>query len=101
MMPEQRKLCRELVITPSGEGRISKEEFLRQFPSALEDGRLALRWLDDANTARNADDLGCALIIGFTFGFGPAHKDILRRLVDADWHYSHEDIVSALQTWDH
>jgi hypothetical protein len=99
MTEEQRKLCRALIIFPSGSRRISKEEFVRQFPSALENGKLAMKWLEEANGAQSAEDLNCALVVGFTFGFAPIQKGILGRLVDADWHCSHEDIVSALQTW--
>jgi hypothetical protein len=99
MTEKQRKLCGALAILPNGSRRVSKEDFVHQFPSSLENGELALRWLDEAYRARSAEDLDCALAIGFTFGFAPAHKDILVRLVDADWHYSHEGVVSALQTW--
>jgi hypothetical protein len=99
MTPEQRNLCGALTILPNGSRRVSREEFVSRFPSALENGKLALRWLDEAYKARSADELDCALAIGFTFGFAPDHKDVLRRLVDDDWHYSHEDIVSVLQTW--
>jgi hypothetical protein len=99
MTEEQRKLCRDLIIHPDGRSRVTKEDFLCCFPSALEHGRLALRWLDEAYKAQNAEDLQSALIVGFAFGFAPEHKDILCRLVDVDWHYSHEDVVSALQTW--
>lgn len=97
MTPDQRQLCRDLVITPPrGVSQISKEEFLRQFPSAVEHGRLALKWLEEAYQTRNAEDLLCALIVGGNFGFGPEHKDILRRLIGEDWHYSHEDAVEIL-----
>jgi hypothetical protein len=100
MTPEQRKLCRELVITPPrGVSQISKEEFLRQFPSSVEHGKLASRLLEDAYRAQDGEDLECALTLGFTFGFAPEHKDVLRRLVEAEWHVRHEDVVSALQTW--
>jgi hypothetical protein len=99
MTEEQRKLCRDLVIFPNGQSRITKEEFLRRFPSAVERGGLALKWLQEACETRNADDLSYALIIGGNFGLVPEHKDVLRRLVEEDWHYSHEDVVSALQTW--
>jgi len=100
MTPGERKSCRDLVVTPPrGARQISKEEFLRQFPSSVEGGKLALRVLEEANSAQNAEDLQCALIIGFTFGFAPEHKDILRRLIDVDWHYSHEDVVTALKAW--
>ncbi|MHB1530016.1 MAG: HEAT repeat domain-containing protein [Acidiferrobacteraceae bacterium] len=75
---------------------ITNEDFLRRFPSAVEQGRLALRWLEEAYKARSAEDLQYALIVGFGFGFGPEHLDILCRLVEVDWLYSHEDVVSAL-----
>ena len=99
MTEEQRRLCGALTILPNGFRRISKEDFSKQFPTALENDKLASNWLDEAYRLRSADDLNCALAIGFTFGFAPSHKDVLGRLLDADWHYSHEDIVSALQTW--
>jgi hypothetical protein len=100
MTPEEQKLCRDLVVTPPrGARQISKEEFLRQFPLAIERGKLALRLLEEASKAQNAEDLQCALIVGHAFGFAAEHLDILSRLVDVDWHYCHEDIVSALQTW--
>ena len=99
MTEEQRKFCQDLIIYPDGRSRITKEDFLRRFPSAVENGRLALKWLDEADQTRNAEDLNCALTIGFVLGFAPEHLDILRRLVDVDWHYSHEDVVSALETW--
>ncbi|MHB1530435.1 MAG: HEAT repeat domain-containing protein [Acidiferrobacteraceae bacterium] len=69
---------------------------MRQFPSAVEQGRLALRWLEEAWQARSAEDLSCALIVGGSFGFGPERLDILCRLVEVDWHYDHEDVVSTL-----
>lgn len=99
MTEEQRKLCRDLIIQPDGRSRIAKEEFLHRFSSAVEHGRLALKWLQEAYETRDADDLSCALIVGGTFGFAPEHKDILCRLIDEDWHYSHEDVVSALKAW--
>ena len=99
MTEEQRKLCRDLIMFPDGRRRITKEEFLRQFPSAVEHGRLALKWLQEAYETRNADDLSYAFVIGGVFGFAPEHKDILLRLIDEDWHYCHEGVVSALQKW--
>lgn len=44
----------------------------------------------------HAEELQCALIVGHTFGFAPEHTEILCRLIEADWHFSHEDVVSAL-----
>jgi hypothetical protein len=96
MTEEQRKLCRDLTIQPDGRSRITKEDFLRRFPSSVEEGKVASRVLEDAYATQSAEDLQCALIIGFAFGFATAHKEILSRLIDVDWHNSHEDVVEAL-----
>src|SRR5437588_504917 len=96
MTAEQRKLSRGLITHPDGLRQISREQFLRRFPSAVEHGKLALRLLEEAYRAQSAEDLLCALVIGSTFGFGPEHSDVLGRLIDADWHTSHENVVSAL-----
>jgi len=95
MTEEERKFCQDLMWFP-GRKEPSKEDFLRRFPSAVEQGKLALRLFEEAYKARNPDDIRCALLVGFSFGFGPEHTAILRLLVDEDWHESHEDVVSAL-----
>lgn len=96
MTPEERDISFGLVMNTSGVQRVSKEEFLRRFPSSLEDGHVASRLLQEAYQTRNAEDLQCALLIGFTFGFAAEQIDLLCRLLEADWHHSHEDIVEAL-----
>ena len=97
MTPKQRELCRHLVITPPrGVSQIAKEEFLELFPLSVEQGKVALSLLQDAYRTQDAEDLKCVLIVGAAFGFGPEHADVLCRLVEADWHFSHEDVVSAL-----
>jgi hypothetical protein len=96
MTEEQRDLCSALTILPNGSRRISKEDFMRRFPSAIEQGKLASRLLEDAYRAQDGDDLECALAVGFTFGFAREHMDILCHSVGADWHVRHEDVVSAL-----
>lgn len=96
MTDEQHKLCRALIIFPNGQRRISKDDFRRRFPSALARGKLAPKWLEGAYARRSDDDLSCALLIGFVFGFVPGHRPLLQRLIDEDWHTSHEDVVSAL-----
>jgi hypothetical protein len=90
------KACRDLISTPRFWTPISKEEFLRRYPAAVENGRLAVRILEKAYKARDAGELQCALIVGFTFGFAPEHKSILRALLFAKWHNCRDDIVSAL-----
>jgi hypothetical protein len=97
MTSEERSVCYGLVITaPSGKPRITKEEFLRRFPSSVEDDKLASGLLEKAYKERNHEDLGCALLIGLTFGFAPKQTDLLCSLLEADWHQSHEDIVGIL-----
>lgn len=96
MTEEQRKLCSDLTIFPNGSRRISKEEFARQFPAAVEHGKLALGLLEEAYRLQDDGELECALTVGFTFGFDPEHSEILCSLAEADWHVRHEDVVSAL-----
>ena len=97
MTPEQRKLAEGLIILPpTGQRRVSKEQFAQGFPDALVDGKLSPEILSQAFDEKSAEDLQCALTIGYAFGFSCEHKDILSRLSSADWHVSHEDVVSAL-----
>lgn len=96
MTVRERELCRAIVINHHGNAQVSKEEFLSQFPAALQEGKLASNLLKDAAMTENPEDLQCALIVGLTFGFSQDHIDILCSLVTADWHVSHEDVISAL-----
>lgn len=97
MTAEERELCLALVVQPGrGAGRLEKDEFVRQFPRAIEQGMLAVTLLDEAYRSRNSDELRCALIVGFVFGFRDEHALLLCRALEEDWHLSHEDVVSAL-----
>ena len=97
MSPEERRLCIELIITPpSGARGIPKAEFIRRFPAAVERGSVATRLLEEAYEKRDDEEVQCALVVGHAFGFAPSQADVLIRLLDADWHLSHEDLVSAL-----
>lgn len=97
MTIEERRLCRELIVTPpKGVRRTTKEEFLRQFPDAVEDGSVSTTLLERTLIEKSSDDLQCVLIVGYTFGFSPSQADILCRLLEADWHVSHEDLVGAM-----
>ncbi|MFZ5807542.1 MAG: HEAT repeat domain-containing protein [Verrucomicrobiota bacterium] len=98
MTPRERELISRFVITPhKRKPRITKEEFLQRFRPHVSDGqKLSLDLLNEALHAKNPEDVDDALIVGFNFGFSPKHVDMLCELSDADWHFSHEDIVSAL-----
>jgi hypothetical protein len=98
MTPEERELVQYLVITSdSVKSTEPKAEFVRRFPAAIEKGRLAASLLEQAEEAKSSEDLQCALIVGFSFGFDSRQKEILGRLLEATWHYCHEDLVAALR----
>jgi len=97
MTLEELQLARDLVIYPNGKSRISLEEFARRYPLALEQGKLALKVIEEANRKQSDDEVGAALIIGATFGFTAEHVPVLCELLHVDWHSCHEDIVSTLQ----
>ncbi len=46
---------------------------------------------------RAADDLACAMYLGFRFAFTDTWAPLLAELLEQGWHKSHEDIASALQ----
>jgi hypothetical protein len=97
MTLDERSFCRALVLSPPSSARkISKGEFMSRFPSAIERGMVASRLLEDVFTSRNSDDVQSALIVGHAFGFASEQVGLLTRLLEADWHVSHEDVVSAL-----
>jgi hypothetical protein len=100
MTPEERQLSAELIVGLDGRRGISKEEFLRRFPSVTKSGKLAFRLLREAYDARSFEDLDVALTIASTFGIGPEHEELFCRLLDADsdWHYLHEGVVSLLDS---
>jgi hypothetical protein len=95
MTPEDRRVISSLVVVP-GRGRLgSPEDVLRHFRTT--DGReLGLSLLRDAVYCQDGLDVEMALIVCVTFGFTMDHLDLLIELAAADWHHTHEDVVSAL-----
>jgi hypothetical protein len=92
---KRRALIMSLVQIPGRGPAMSPGEFLRQ--AGITDGRqLGLDLLRDAVKRQDAVDLEMALIVCFTFGFTMDHLDLLLQISSADWHYKHEDIVTAL-----
>lgn len=101
MTIEERQLVWRLVTYPPGSNlpvgyQLSIDEFLQQFPRAVERSKLVLTLLEEACRSMSADDVTCALIVGFKLGFAEEHFGLLVSLLEQDWHRSHEDIVSAL-----
>jgi hypothetical protein len=79
-----------------GRGRKgSPPDVLRRFGAT--DGRvLGDGLLRDAVMRQSAEDVEMALIVCATFGVTVDSLDLLVHLCSADWHYKHEDVVSAL-----
>ncbi len=96
MKPEEQQRILDLAIDWRGERRLSKEAFLRQ--NGVTDGvALGLDYLREAVHRRDPVDLELALIVSFVFGFSDEHLGLLIPLAWADWHFRHEDLVSALE----
>lgn len=93
MTDAERTLVFELV-SPG----IPKGLFLERFRGATDGKKLALNLLEEALQSRVPDDVECALVVGFTFGFSADHLNALVRLLDENWHFRHEDVVTALGT---
>lgn len=76
--------------------RVTHEDFLHQFGDSTKGSELAANLLAEAYRDRDAVGVECALIVAFTFGIEQRNLPVLCELVGADWHYKHEDVVSAL-----
>jgi hypothetical protein len=97
MTPYQHDLCKALITNVDGTTQISNESFAAAFPDALEQNRLADRLLNGVVDAKSAEDLSCAMLVGFRFGFSVNQRSALAALIHEDWHQCHEDLVSVLQ----
>ena len=93
MIEREKKLILDLVTKG-----LSEEEFRRHFrPSSKDSRKLTLDLLEESYEGKKPDDVEYALMFGISFGgFSPEHLDLLCRLSEADWHYKHEDVVTAL-----
>lgn len=77
-------------------GRVSRDSFLRHFGESIDGAGLAVTLLDESYRDRDKDGVECALIVAFTFGIDKRNLPVLCKLLDADWHVKHEDVVTAL-----
>ena len=76
-----------------------KEKFLNDFTvDVTKEPEYIIRLLEIAYLEKKADDVEYSLIIGFSFNlFTKEYTDILLKLLEADWHYKHEDIAWIFQ----
>jgi hypothetical protein len=93
--PEARRLIMSMVTVPGQACEGSPEDVLRHF-GATDGPSLGLNLLRDAISRQDADDLELALIVMVTFGITIDQLDSLVQLSSADWHHSHEEVVTAL-----
>jgi len=91
MNRDQRKLASDLA-----NGRITPETFMRGFGIDEPREKIPLRILEEAYRDKSAADVEYGVAIGLKLRFSSECKDVLQRLFDADWHHSHEDVISAL-----
>ncbi|MFF0725310.1 HEAT repeat domain-containing protein [Streptomyces sp. NPDC004134] len=98
MTPEQEKLILALAHGADGRRDITPEQFLHRF--GADDGKaLGLSLLRDAIARQYGDGVELALIVSAAFGLTPEHYGLFKELCYADWHTTHEDVVSALGEW--
>ena len=96
MTEDERELIFSLVIFPGEDKGISKEEFLKEFRPCIDKSEIVNDLLKESCDSKKADDVESALAVGFALGFNLRELNVLHDLAVADWHNSHEDIVSAL-----
>lgn len=75
---------------------LSKADFLSRFRGSTDGQQLCGALLTESIQTKVADDVECALMVGYTFGFTNDHLAPLLELAFAPWHFKHEDVVTAL-----
>lgn len=100
MTDDQKQLIGCLVVTPEFRTpRLTPSDFLKEFDTPFDGRQLTLQLLKDSISSSNGQDLGFAMIVGFTFGFSEEHFPLLNSLIREKWHFSHEDVVTALSAF--
>jgi hypothetical protein len=79
-------------------GRLSEDSFVAQFGANPRTTPDVVRIeLEQAFAEKSAASVEYALTLGFVFGLSRNWVPQLCKLMQEDWHHSHEDIASALQ----
>lgn len=79
-------------------GDVSEDAFIAQFGAdPRTTPELVRSELEQSYVERSPDDLRTALVLAFRFGLSRQWAPLLCKLMEEDWHYSHEDIARALQ----
>ncbi|MGJ4949110.1 hypothetical protein [Bradyrhizobium sp. HKCCYLS20291] len=79
-------------------GGVSDDVFIAQFGAdPRTTPELVRSELEQSYAERSPDDLRAALLVAFRFGLSRQWAPLLCKLLEEDWHESHEDIAGALQ----
>jgi hypothetical protein len=78
---------------------ITTDIFIKDFSVDISTNPIYVKeLLEIALAEKNTDDVEYVLYIGFTFNvFSEEYVEILSRLIEAKWHYQHENIAMILQ----
>ena len=86
------------LIFAFAQGVLSENSFIAQFganPRTTPD--IVRAELEQAFAERSAESAECAMVLAFVFGLSRKWAPVLCKLMEEDWHRSHEDIAEALQ----
>jgi len=78
--------------------RVSEKEFLRKFPvDPRKDTEYVSRALVQAGLRKDRDQVECAILLGYKFGFSSSCVPVVCQLILEDWHREHENMASMFQ----
>lgn len=77
-------------------GTLTVQQLISNVQGAESPESAVLKLLKEALDGKCADDVEYAMIIGYRLGFTPIHIGVLSALAFEDWHFKHEDVVTAL-----
>ncbi len=95
MNENERKLISKLIIN-----EITEQQFLSEFTvNVVQHPSCVFELLERAYNEENADDIEQLIGIAGRFNlFTESNAELLCNLLEARWHYRHEDIARALQS---
>ncbi|TCZ64239.1 HEAT repeat domain-containing protein [Flaviaesturariibacter aridisoli] len=87
------------LILSLAQKKISIDDFAREYGvNFLDNKRQILMMLNDAFNSKDSEEVEYSMLLGFHLNaFSPEYAPLLCKLLLADWHYKHEDIVFILQ----
>jgi len=86
------------LIFAFAQGVLSEDSFIAQFGANPRTTPEIIRTaIEQGFAERSPDSLQCALVLAFLFGLSRNWAPLLCKLIEKDWHHSHEDIAEALQ----